>query len=151
MEKIDQKMMKRADIVSSFAPVIKELKTGYDALQQRNVEELSYREFDENPPEQNKTTDEYNNAVTSEPNEVDDLVQEITENEPTAADILDRMASVLESNLAGVDQGFFARYSKFSEVKISTEDEFCPPPPNDEICRTLSTKPDTYTQNNTWN
>ncbi|XP_028415512.1 uncharacterized protein LOC114538577 [Dendronephthya gigantea] len=55
-----------ADIVSSFAPVIEELKTAYDAAQQQDDTELSEGELDENLPDQNATTNDntVNNAAS---------------------------------------------------------------------------------------
>ena len=100
MAKIDQKLTQLADIVSGFAPVIKELKSAYDAVQQQDDIALSDGELEEDPEQSETVNNTANTAVTSEPNEVDDLVQEVTENEPTAAGISDKMASVLESILA---------------------------------------------------
>ena len=53
---------------------------------------------EESPEHQTNVTSESNvvsNALTSKSNEIDDLVQEVTENETTAAGLPDKMAAVL--------------------------------------------------------
>ena len=101
MGKIDHKLTQLAEIVNSFAPVVKELKSAYDAAQQQAEADMSEGEInDEESPQHETLNDAVSNALTVKSNEIDDLVQEVTENETTAAGLPDKIAVVLESILA---------------------------------------------------
>ena len=100
VKKIDQKLTQLAEIVNSFAPVIKELKSAYDAAQQQAEADMSEGEINDEESPEHETNDAVSNALTSKSNEIHDLVKDVTENETTAAGLPDKMAAVLESILA---------------------------------------------------
>ena len=100
MGKIDHKLTQLAEIVHSFAPVVKELKSAYDAAQQQAEPDMSEGEINDEESPQHEINDAVSNALTAKSNEIDDLVQEVTENETTAAGLPDKIAVVLESILA---------------------------------------------------
>ena len=61
---------------------------------------MSEEEINDKESPEHETNDAVSNALTSKSNETSDLVQEVTENETTAAGLPDKMAAVLESILA---------------------------------------------------
>ena len=74
VEKIDQKLTQLAEIVNSFAPVVKELKSAYDAAQQQAEADMSEGEINDKESPEHETNDAVSNALTSKSNEIHDLV-----------------------------------------------------------------------------
>ena len=68
-----------------------------DAAQQQAEADMSEGEINDEESPQHETNDAVSNALTAKSNEIDDLVQEVTENETTAAGLV--LESILASGL----------------------------------------------------
>ena len=98
MDELHHQVSQLAEIMNTFAPVVKELKSAYDAARQQDETDLSDGEIDENvQPRANDSS-----SGPREPSEalVDDHVQEVTEIASTDKALTEKNSSILDNILA---------------------------------------------------
>ena len=96
LEELNHKVAELAEIMNSFAPVVKELKGAYDAAQQQDGASISDGEIKDDLP-----NDEATDLLPASQSGVlvDDLVHKVTESEPDQA-LPEKISTILNNILA---------------------------------------------------
>ncbi|CAB4015100.1 Hypothetical predicted protein [Paramuricea clavata] len=131
LEELSHKVTQLAEIINSFAPVVKELKGAYDTAQQQDGASVSEGEI-----EDDLLNDEATDSLPASQNGalVDDLVHEVTESEPTDHALPEKISTILNNILA----------SGLNEQALAKRKESVKRPENCNLLRVTKVNPEIW-------